>query len=149
VPDYEVRDAVHVFRARRGARELARKLGFDIRASEELAIAASELASNIVKYGVRGTLSVEPFFEGEVVAGVELSARDVGRPLANLELAVRDGYDDMGPLDPATLPRRGGLGAGLGAVARFTHSLTCEPEPGGGKRISARRYLRRPAQRPR
>jgi anti-sigma regulatory factor (Ser/Thr protein kinase) len=141
VPEYEVRDAIHVFRARRGAREVARQLGFDARASEELAIAASELASNIVKYGVRGTLSIEPFFEGGSIAGVELSARDVGPPLANLALAVRDGYDDEGPLDPATLPRRGGHGAGLGAVARFTHSLTCEPELGGGKRISARRYL--------
>jgi len=44
-----VREELDVFEARRMARRLALELGFAMQASEELAIAVSELASNIIK----------------------------------------------------------------------------------------------------
>ncbi len=50
-----------------------------------------------------------------------------------------DGNDDQGPIDPALLLRRGGLGTGLGAVARFADKLEYRDED-GGKTITARFY---------
>jgi anti-sigma regulatory factor (Ser/Thr protein kinase) len=73
-------------------------------------------------------------------------ARDVGPPFHDLELALRDGYNDRGPIDPATLLRRGGLGTGLGAVQRLTDSLDVI-YVSGGKAIEVVRYLKRPRRR--
>jgi hypothetical protein len=39
---------------------------------------------------------------------------------------------------------RGGIGAGLGAVARFSDKIDLEPLPNGGKRLVVRRVLGRP-----
>ena len=46
-------------------------------------------------------------------------------------MAMTDGYDDRGPIDPALILRRGGLGTGLGAVARLADRLDYREEPEG------------------
>jgi serine/threonine-protein kinase RsbT len=132
-----VREELDVFEARRTARRFAGELGFDLKTREELAIAVSELGFNILKHGIAGDM----LFEKVRGPGLRITARDIGPPIANLELAMRDGYSDTGPIDPA---RRGrGLGCGLGAVLRFSDNF--EYQAGvGEKRISIVRYLRRP-----
>ena len=104
------------------ARREAREFGLGARRSEELGIVVAELASNIVKHGIRG----------EIVL-----ARDVGPPIRDLKLAMTDHHDDQGPIDPALLLRRGGLGTGLGAVARFADRVEYH-EHEGGKTVTAR-----------
>jgi anti-sigma regulatory factor (Ser/Thr protein kinase) len=138
-----VREDLDVFEARRTARRLAVEVGFDIQGREELAIAVSELASNIVKYGIAGDMLFEKVRAERWGNGLRVTARDIGPPIVNLALAVRDGYSDTGPIDPSQLRYRKGFGCGLGAVVRFSDSF--EYAPGEGeKRICIVRYARRP-----
>ena len=140
---HKVEHPVDAFAARRSARELAEALGFDRRAALEVAIATSELAVNIAKYGVRGDVTVAPIDDPVRGRGIVILACDCGPPFNDFTLAQRDGFSDHGPIDPLTLIGRRGIGTGLGAVARFTDELTCETTP-GGKQIRAVRFLKRP-----
>lgn len=142
MPLFRIDHATSVFAPRRAARELATSLGFDRRAATELAIAVSELASNIVKYGVRGSITVEPTDDPERGIGVRIVAADEGPPFCDFATALQDGCDDRGPLDPRTFLMRHGIGAGLGAVKRFTDTITLEPAS-AGKQIVVVRYLKR------
>ena len=115
-------------------RRFAVRHGFDVKRATEIAIVVSELASNIVKHGVKGEIRLLCDPEtGEIVA----EAHDVGPPIHDLQLAMTDGYDDRGPIDPALILRRGGLGTGLGAIARLADRLEYRQEE-GGKVITAR-----------
>jgi anti-sigma regulatory factor (Ser/Thr protein kinase) len=105
--------------ARQRAQDLARELGFGTRRSTEIAIAVSELATNIVKYGIRGEVALIADPQGGRPGEIRIVARDIGPPIRNLELALQDGCDDTGPIDPTLVLHRGGLGTGLGAVLRF------------------------------
>lgn len=122
------------------ARKLARELGLGVKRSTELAIVASELASNIVKHGIRGEVMILLDFDSPPRGEIRVVARDEGPPIRDLELAMTDGYDDQGPIDPALLLRRGGLGTGLGAVARLADRVEYRQEE-GGKSVTARFYL--------
>ena len=121
---------------RHQARRLAREHGVGPQRAGEVAIVVSELASNIVKYGVRGEIALH--VAAAAGGGMELTvvARDVGPPIHDLAIAMLDGHDDHGPIDPATLAQRGGLGTGLGAVARLADGLEVRQET-GGKQIIA------------
>lgn len=116
---FPVRAMGDVLIARKRAQELGVQFGLGSRRATELAIAVSELATNIVKYGIHGevVLVLDPAVG--VRGGIRVVARDVGPPIRNLEVALQDGCDDAGPIDPALVLRRGGLGTGLGAVLRF------------------------------
>lgn len=123
------------------ARRCAVSLGFGRRESEEIAIVATELATNILKHGIRGSIRFEIVTDPLRGAGLEVIARDYGPPFRNFEEAARDGCDDDGPIDPARVPRRGGSGIGLGAVQRFSDAVRCEPRP-NGKEVLAVRFRR-------
>lgn len=129
-----------VFAVQRATRDIAREVGFKQVAAEELTIVASELASNILKYGVRGRIRLESIADPILGIGMRVTAFDQGPPFRDFELALRDGFDDDGPLDPAKILHRGGIGAGLGAVKRFSDELGWGPIE-GGKQIWAHRYL--------
>ena len=139
---HEVRDFVDMLHLQAVTKRFAATLGFLPRECSELAIVASELCSNILKYGPPGSLEL---FESAEAQGKALTlvAHDSGPPFRNLELATQDGWDDSGPIDPISIFRRKGMGGGLGAIARLTDRVSVEPEP-GGKRIIVVRYLKRP-----
>jgi anti-sigma regulatory factor (Ser/Thr protein kinase) len=122
-------------------------LGFSGRESGELAIVASELTSNILKYGIRGSIEIEAFADDKG-SGIAIIARDYGPAFRDLKTALLDGHDDAGPIDPLHMLRRKGIGGGLGAVLRLTDSFRVEPEP-DGKRVHVVRYLPRRSRRPR
>jgi anti-sigma regulatory factor (Ser/Thr protein kinase) len=136
-----VREPLDVFLARWAVQRVAAQIGFAKTASAELAIVVSELSTNILKYGVRGEISLARVEDPARGTAIEITAEDEGPPLADLELALRDGWGDRGPIDPSHL-RRGGIGAGLGAIRRLTDEFEYRP---GGARKSFRvlRYLRR------
>jgi anti-sigma regulatory factor (Ser/Thr protein kinase) len=144
MPEHEVRIWVDVLAARRALKTLAGELGFQPRETTELAIVASELGSNILKYGRHGHLSFEPLQQVDARGkGVRVVARDYGPPFHDLAIALQDGCDDRGPIDPVQLLHRKGIGAGMGAVLRLTHSFAVEPLA-DGKRIVVERYLKPP-----
>ncbi len=126
------------------ARAFARAAGLDRRAEWAFAIVASELATNVVKYGAPGTLTLR--HRAGPPAALELEAADSGPGFADLDLALRDGVSEG--VDVAMLgahsPRRRGLGLGLGAVRRLSDELTIQPRLGGGSLVVARVLLRAP-----
>ena len=136
---YPVREPIDIYEVRRRVQFVGGQAGFSRHDCLELALVASELSTNILKYGVRGDIDVRVIRDTERGVGLELVAHDEGPPFRDLESALKDGCDDSGPIDAATLIQRGGLAAGLGAVVRFTHELRVETEP-IGKRIIVRRY---------
>ena len=140
---YEIREAIDLYAPRQSVRDIAVGLGFGRNDCYELAIVVSELASNILKYGIRGSISIDDIQDAVRGTGVLLVARDHGRHFHDLQLALRDGYDDRGPIDPGTLLKRGGLGTGLGAIVRLSDSFEVEPLP-VGKTIRVIRYRLRP-----
>jgi anti-sigma regulatory factor (Ser/Thr protein kinase) len=129
-----------VYGARSAVRAFAATVGFDRNVQGELVIVVSELASNILKYGISGEMAFRPVVDGSGRAGIEIAASDQGPPIKDLESALRDGWTDGAPIDPVGLLRRRGIGAGLGAVARLSESLTYE-NTSQGKVITVRRFL--------
>jgi anti-sigma regulatory factor (Ser/Thr protein kinase) len=142
-----VREALDVYALREAVTKLATELGFRRRECTELSIVVSELCTNIVKYGVRGSLEVERHVDAVQGVGIAIIAHDIGPAFHDLEMALRDGCDDRGPIDPVLLMKRGGLGNGLGAVRRLTDFLTVDYNS-EGKSIRVLRYLRRPPRKP-
>jgi serine/threonine-protein kinase RsbT len=147
-----IRDWVDIYFVQRTVQDCASAVGFSKRERGELAIVASELASNILKYGVRGSIEVQAVEDAQGT-GLSLVANDKGPPFRNLDAALKDGWDDQGPIDPVDMLKRKGIGGGLGAVVRLTHSFHVETLE-VGKRIRVVRYLRgrrsrRPSRRPR
>lgn len=136
---FPVRALGDVLIARKRAQELAQEFGFASRRATELAIAVSELGTNIVKYGIHGEVGLVLDPEIGERGGIRVIARDVGPPIRNLELALQDGCDDTGPIDPARVLRRGGLGTGLGAVLRFADLFEYQ-QGDGGKAITVTFY---------
>jgi anti-sigma regulatory factor (Ser/Thr protein kinase) len=147
VPRYAISDWVDVLHVQSQMLKFAQALGFSKRESGELAIVASELTSNVLKYGVRGSIEIDSF-EDSRGRGVVLVAEDIGPPFRDLETALRDGNDDRGPIDPLDMLKRRGIGGGLGAIVRLSNSFEVEPLP-VGKRVRVTRYLRRVSKRPR
>lgn len=139
---FPIRERSNVVVAASQSRRLAVVAGLPARRAMEAAIVVSELASNIVKHGVRGEIRIT--WDPDVPPHGELvvEAHDVGPPIHDLEMAMTDGYDDRGPIDPALILRRGGLGTGLGAVARLADRVEYRQEE-GGKVVTARFLVRR------
>ena len=136
-----VRESLDVFDLRHAVRAVASALGFDAIACHELAIVITELGTNILKYGDRGTVTIEPVADDERGAGVRLIAEDEGPGIEDFETAIRDGHATSGPIDPADFLYRQGIGAGLGAVLRLSDEMTYESHA-GQKRLCVTRYVR-------
>ncbi|MFV8755167.1 ATP-binding protein [Nannocystaceae bacterium ST9] len=113
-------------------------LGFGLsrRAASELAIAASELVTNVVKYAGTGelVLSEEP-------DAVLISAFDRGPGLVDPEQLFEDGVSRGSRREPDR-PISSGQGTGGGALRRLCDSVEIVERPGGGTIVRVRK--RRP-----
>jgi anti-sigma regulatory factor (Ser/Thr protein kinase) len=138
----QIAESLDVFAARWTAQRLAAGIGFAPPACAEIAIVVSELATNILKYGVRGAI-VMARTDDDLGPGLELIAEDEGPLLTDLATAIQDGCGEAGPIDPCRQLGRGGIGAGLGAIIRLTDRFEYLPR-GARKSFRAVRYLRRP-----
>ncbi len=109
--------------ARRVARKMAEDLGFDDTRAEKVAIAVTEVCTNILKHAERGEILVTAGDGSDL----ELLALDRGPGMANIEQCRRDGYSTAGS-----------PGQGLGAILRLSDSSDFYSIPGKGTAILAR-----------
>jgi anti-sigma regulatory factor (Ser/Thr protein kinase) len=126
----EVTHIADVGTARQAAKAMAQALGLDEREREEVAIAVSELASNLLKHAGHGRLTLTPLREGKRT-GVQIESVDSGPGIENVEQAITDGFSTVGS-----------LGYGLGAVNRLTDEfdITSQHLASRGTRIVCKRW---------
>ena len=124
----EVRVAIEsdadVVVARQRARELAAGLGLSGTDLTLLATAISEIARNITTYAQRGEVAVSVVATGRR-RGVRVVASDEGPGIADLELALRDGYTSGV-----------GLGMGLPGTRRLVDEFDIVSAPGEGTTVT-------------
>jgi serine/threonine-protein kinase RsbT len=86
-----------VVSARQEGRETALKLGFSETDSTLIATAISELARNIVLYAKRGEVQIRSLGNSSH-EGIEVTAKDHGPGIADVRLALQDGFSTSGSL---------------------------------------------------
>jgi anti-sigma regulatory factor (Ser/Thr protein kinase) len=112
------------------ARSFAHALGFGPTECEEIALAVTELASNLVRHASGGTITLSQVGDAGR-RGMQIESEDSGPGIADVEQAVTDGYSTAG-----------GLGIGLGVINRLLDDLEFYSRPQTGLRIVCRRWLR-------
>jgi anti-sigma regulatory factor (Ser/Thr protein kinase) len=97
--------------ARALVRAMAKKVGFDARAVEELVLVTSELAENLAVHAQKGEMVFKQLTHGSR-RGIQIETRDRGPGICDIELALKDGYSTQNS-----------LGYGLGTVNRLMDEL--------------------------
>ena len=117
--------------ARQKGRELANTIGFSSTDQTIIALAISEIARNIVSYAQRGGLTFS-LVEGGGRHGLTIVARDDGPGIADIELAMRDGYSSARS-----------LGVGLPGAKRVMDEFDLTSMVGQGTTVTMTKWLRR------
>ena len=94
----------------------------------KIVTAASELARNILRYGGGGEARLAILQEG-VRRGLRVVFEDHGPGIADLTLAMKDGYTSGG-----------GMGLGLGGAKRLVNDFEIVSKPGEGTCVTITRW---------
>lgn len=121
---------IDVVAARQKGRDLATMLGFVSTDSTLLATAISELARNILRYAKHGEILIMPVKSGDRV-GITVVARDKGPGIANMSLAMQDGFSTSG-----------GLGLGLPGVKRLMDEFHLVSDVNTGTTVTIKKWKR-------
>ena len=113
---------------RQHVRSRAIEQGFQLVDQTKLVTAASELARNTLNYGGGGTVTIDRL-EQAGRRGVRLTFEDQGPGIADIELALKDGYTSGS-----------GLGLGLGGARRLANEFSIESTLGVGTRVTIARW---------
>jgi serine/threonine-protein kinase RsbT len=117
-----------VVRARQAVRDWANRLGFSLVDQTKLVTAASELARNTVLHGGGGHLHLEAIING-TRRGLRLTFEDKGPGIADMQLALKDGFTTGS-----------GLGLGLSGARRLSNEFDIASRPGEGTRVTIARW---------
>ncbi|MGA7155352.1 MAG: anti-sigma regulatory factor [Acidobacteriaceae bacterium] len=117
-----------VVRVRQIARSWATELKLSLVDQTKLVTATSELARNTLEHGGGGSMSAQ-LVENNGRKGIKLIFDDQGPGIANVELALRDGYTT------AT-----GMGLGLSGSKRLVNEFDIKSEPGRGTTVTIIRW---------
>ncbi len=117
-----------VVQARNQGRAFALQLGFSPGEATLIATAISELSRNIVTYARRGTVTLHQS-NSAGRAGLVIVASDAGPGIADVALAVRDGYSSSG-----------GLGLGLPGVRRLMDEFEISSVLGRGTTVTVKKW---------
>jgi serine/threonine-protein kinase RsbT len=123
-----IRSSDDIVRMRQAVRENAVAQGLSLVDQTKIVTAASELARNTLDYGRGGDVEVAQVRNG-ARRGVRLIFVDQGPGIADIALALKDGY---------TSGR--GLGLGLGGAKRLSSEFAIDSQPGLGTRIEITRW---------
>ncbi|WZP00416.1 ATP-binding protein [Isosphaeraceae bacterium EP7] len=109
-------------------RKWASELSLSLVELTKVVTAASELARNVLVHGGGGRMRAEMLQEG-LRRGLRLHFEDEGKGIADLELALRDGYTTGG-----------GLGLGLGGSKRLVSDFQIVSRVGEGTRVTITKW---------
>jgi len=123
-----IRDQSDVVRVRHSVRVLAIELGFKVVDQTKIVTAASELGRNTLVHGRGGDCTLE-VLEQDGRRGLKLTFQDNGPGIADIQLALKDGYTSGD-----------GMGLGLGGARRLMSEFDIESAPGKGTRVSVIRW---------
>lgn len=123
-----LQDEQDVVRARQAVRTRMQELKFSLVDQTKMITAASELARNTVIHGGGGQMGIEVLVNG-TRTGVRLTFEDKGPGIADLTLAMTDGWTSGG-----------GLGMGLPGTKRLVNDFHIESAAGQGTRIVIARW---------
>jgi len=113
-------------------RDILVEAGFKIVDEFTVATAASELATNILRYAGRGTLEISLIRDPRGTVGIELFASDSGPGIGDLDDAMLDHRSTT----------KNSLGSGLPSVQRIMDEFIIESVLGRGTRVLARKWKR-------
>lgn len=116
--------------ARQKGRELGAEIGFSNTDRTIIALAISEIARNIISYARRGEIVMCRIDDG-VRVGICIVAEDEGPGIADIELAMRDGYSTAKS-----------LGVGLPGTKRIMDEFALTSVVGKGTTVKMKRWLR-------
>ena len=125
---FELRDKEDIVRVRQSARAWAVAIGFGLVDQTKIVTAASELARNTIEHGRGGSVRLRWLVNG-AHKGLRLDFVDMGPGIANLELALREGYTTGT-----------GLGLGLSGSRRLMNEFEIKSEVGKGTHVSVTRW---------
>jgi serine/threonine-protein kinase RsbT len=123
-----VSEEVDVAVARQRARALALAEGFSEGRAGAVAIAVSEVAWNIVVHAGSGEVSIEAVAD-RGRRGVRVIARDRQRGIADVDLAMQDGYSTART-----------LGLGLASARRLMDEFTLVSAIGAGTTVTMQKW---------
>lgn len=117
-----------IVRLRQALRDLTVATGLSLVDQTKVITAASELGRNTIQYGGGGVVQLERVTDG-VRAGIKLTFSDQGPGIADLDLALTDGYTTGG-----------GLGLGLSGAKRLCDEFDIQTAVGQGTTISITKW---------
>jgi serine/threonine-protein kinase RsbT len=124
----DIRSSDDVVLVRQAVRKWSTELGFSLVDQTKMITAASELARNTVDHASGGSVRLESLAEG-IRKGLRLTFEDHGPGIADIELALTDGY---------TTGK--GMGLGLSGSKRLVNEFEIDSRPGEGTRVIITRW---------
>jgi serine/threonine-protein kinase RsbT len=113
---------------RQTVRKWASELALSLVEQTKIVTAASELARNVLVHGGGGSVRVE-LLDSNPRRGLRLAFEDRGPGIADIELAMRDGYTTGT-----------GLGLGLGGSKRLVDEFEVVSRTGEGTRVTITKW---------
>jgi serine/threonine-protein kinase RsbT len=126
-----IRTGDDVVRVRQQVRAVAAQSGLSLVDQTKLVTAASELARNALVHGGGGTARVDVVTSGTGKAGVRIGFTDDGPGIADVDLALTDGWTSGG-----------GLGLGLSGARRLVDEFELDSKPGSGTSVIVVKWSR-------
>ena len=128
LPPIEISSTEGIVITRQKVRELASDMGFGTVDQTRIATSVSELARNIYQFADKGTVTI--FSLEAERKGIRIVCEDDGPGIADIELAMTDGYSTAKS-----------LGLGLPGARRLMDEFQIESEHGKGTRVTITKWL--------
>ena len=129
--DLPIRTGDDVVRVRQQVRVVAAQNGLSLVDQTKLVTAASELARNVLVHGGGGMARVEVVTSGTGKPGVRIDFTDDGPGIADMDLALTDGWTSGD-----------GLGLGLSGARRLVDEFELTSKPGSGTSVVVTKWSR-------
>ena len=126
-----IRASEDVVTVRQSVRKAALELGLSLVDQTKVVTAASELARNALVHGGGGTVRVEAVTSDHGRSGVRIGFTDDGPGIADVDLALTDGWTSGD-----------GLGLGLSGARRLVDEFELTSKPGSGTSVVVVKWSR-------